>query len=631
MKPKSLMLSETILRRQFLALGLTSLGSGCSSLMVTEEPDANLDALLADTTTEESGTTLVRNVALAWGLNWLKIEAVALVNGLNNTGSNPPAGPQRQALVDEMQTHRVPNPNELLASPATSLVLLRATLPPGIRKEDRFDVEVMIPRRSETTSLRGGWLMLSRMRQLEELGGVARQGHVIGLAEGNVIIESAFTDGNDKVLENRGWVLGGGKSHLTRTLGLTMRNDHRSIKTSTLVGAAINARFQLLDHGKKGVANPKREDFIELAVHPTYRHNIPRYLQVIRSIAINEKPQQRADRLRDLEVKLNEPTMAYKSALQLEAIGREAIPILKRGMESADPEVRFNSAEALAYLDDDAAAAELGRAAKSNPAFRSAALAALSNMKHINAFDALSDLLHVASAETRYGAFRALRTRNYLDPIVRGTVLGDDAFSFHVVSTSGEPLIHFTRTQRPEVVIFGTDQRMKPPPYLLGKSEILIKGVDDEHVRVSRFRPGKEDQQVVCSNLLADIIPAIVQVGGGYVEVLQIIRAAKKEGYLEGRVAVEALPREGREYYRDEDKLESSNDQSSGDDADDSLSKNDSNNDRNITNNSRNASALGARRGLIQEDSQRLAPEDFNKQAKPTWWQSMTRWLTPAE
>ena len=630
MKPT--MLGESILRRQFMALGLASLGSGCASLFVTEEPDSSLEELLEDTTSSDSGTTLVGTVSTPWGLSWLKVEAVALVNGLNNTGSNPPAGPQRQSLVDEMQTHRVPNPNELLASPTSSLVLLRAYLQPGIRKEDRFDVEVRIPSRSETTSLRGGWLMLSRLRELEALGGVARQGHVIGLAEGNVIIESAFTDGDDKVLQTRGWVLGGGKSNLTRTLGLAMKSDHHSIRTASLVGAAINSRFQLMDHGKKGVANPKRENFVELAVHPTYRHNIPRYVKVIRAIALNEKSTERAARMRDLELKLNEPTTAAMAALQLEAIGREAMPILKRGIVSADPEVRFNSAEALAYLDDDSAAAELGLAAKSNPAFRSAALIALSNMKHINAFDALSDLLHVASAETRYGAFRALRTRNYLDPIVRGTILGDDAMSFHVVSTSGEPLIHFTRTQRPEVVVFGTDQRMKPPPYLFGKSDILIKAVDDDHVRVSRFVPGKEDQQVVCSTLVAEIIPAIVQVGGGYLEVMQIMRAAKKEGYLDGRVAVEALPRVGRSYYRDEVRLSSSSDETDADDSDSSpeVEPGDTD-DRAKRDDDFNSSIRGRRPDMIEQDSQRLTPEDFNRQSKPSWWKSMNRWWTPAE
>ena len=322
MRPTNFANGLGMLRRQFLALGVMSLG-GCASLFMQEEEEASIEDLLADTT-KDANARLVGDVANAWGMTWLKVESVALVNGLAGTGSNPPAGPQRQALIDEMQTHRVSNPNELLASPSASLVLVRGFLPPGVRKEDRFDVEIRVPNRSETTSLRNGWLMLSRLRELEPLGGVARQGHVIGLAEGNVIVDAAFHDGNEKVLETRGWVLGGGKSHLTRTLGLAMKTEHLSIQTSALVGAAINQRFQLMDGGKKGVANPKRESFVELTVHPTYRHNVPRYMRVVRSIALKEKPAERAQRLKLLETRLNEPTSASQAAVQLEAIGRDA-------------------------------------------------------------------------------------------------------------------------------------------------------------------------------------------------------------------------------------------------------------------------------------------------------------------
>jgi hypothetical protein len=204
--------------------------------------------------------------------------------------------------------------------------------------------------------------------------------------------------------------------------------------------------------------------------------------------------------------------------------------------------------------------------------------------------------------------------------------------SFHVVSTSGEPLIHFTRSQRPEVVVFGTDQRMKPPPYLFGKSDILIKAVDDEHVRVSRFVPGKEDQQIVCSTLVAEIIPAIVQVGGGYLEVMQIMRAAKKEGYLDGRVAVEALPRVGRSYYRDEVPLTSSRDETDADDASSSNEVDSSETgDRSQREDEYSSALKGRRPDMIEQDSQRLTPEDFNRQPKSSWWKSMTRWMTPAE
>src|SRR5207237_10173198 len=132
----------------------------------------------------------------------------------------------------------------------------------------------------------------------------------------------------------------------------------------------INQRFHTMDAGvKKGVATPQRDNYLELTVAPRYKHNLARYLRVIRNIAVREKPVERTERLQLLEKKLLEPTTCALASLQLEALGNEAIAPLKQGLRSSDPEVRFYSAEALAYLDQPEAAAPLAEAAKRESAF----------------------------------------------------------------------------------------------------------------------------------------------------------------------------------------------------------------------------------------------------------------------
>ena len=108
--------------------------------------------------------------------------------------------------------------------------------------------------------------------------------------------------------------------------------------------------------------------------------------------------------------------------MKLEAIGDEAADTLKKGLESPSPEVRFYAAEALAYLDQAEAGSILGESAL-EPAFRSRALLALGAMSSVEAHDALVSLLHVASAETRYGAFQALQQMNPRDPLLGQTML----------------------------------------------------------------------------------------------------------------------------------------------------------------------------------------------------------------
>ena len=51
-----------------------------------------------------------------------------------------------------------------------SLVVVRGYLPPGVQKGDRIDVEVVVPPKSKTTSLRGGYLLHSRLRELRVSG-----------------------------------------------------------------------------------------------------------------------------------------------------------------------------------------------------------------------------------------------------------------------------------------------------------------------------------------------------------------------------------------------------------------------------------------------------------------------------
>jgi hypothetical protein len=335
-------------------------------------------------------------------------------------------------------------------------------------------------------------------------------------------------------------------------LGLRILRDDVSIETTSVIGDAVNQRFHTFDRGtKKGVAEPKDARFVKLLVPPKYRHNLGRYVAVIRSIPLREAAFQRARRLEALEQKLFEPTTCGKASLQLEAIGKEAIPALKKGLKSSELETRFHAAEALAYLDESDAAQALGEAAREESAFRWSALTALSSMDHVQAYEALTELLHVSSAETRYGAFRALRRRRSSDPLVAGETLGGQ-FSLHLIPTTGEPLIHISKAERPEIVIFGQDMRMLAPQGIFAGKQIMLTSTDPEQIRISRFTPGKDDRIVYSSPAVEQVIRGVVSVGGTYGDVIQALQEAKQTGLLSARLEVNAVPQAGAAYYRDE-------------------------------------------------------------------------------
>jgi len=525
--------------------------AGCtSSLFISPANDVAIDAEKIDSK-DTVGVRLIRDITTPWGTNFVVLEAPALVMGLNDTGSDPPPSPQRSALVSDMQARNVKKPNEWLAKPSTSLVLVRGYLPPGVRKGDRFDIEVRVPRKSETTGLRNAWLMETRLREVAVLDSMLRTGHTEAKAEGQVIIDAVFQGNDDELSEVRGRVLGGAVSLTSRPLGLAVRGENHSIKTSSLIGAAINARFHARRRGvKRGVATPKRDNYIELEVHPRYKHNLARYIRVVQSIALSESPAERVRRLQRLEQQLLAPSTSANAALQLEAIGKEAMPVLERAIVSENPEVRFYAAEALAYLDGADAAGPLADAAKSEPAFRWHAIAALAAMDHPNARDALISLFDVPSAETRYAAFRALRTKNPMDPLVRGEQFGDH-FTYHTISTSGPTMVHCARSRRPEIVVFGKDLRVQPPGFLYAGKDIMLKAAGQDRIKVIGFDLGEEDREEYCSTRLDDVVRTIVKAGGDYGAVLQCLNEANRREYLDTRVVVDALPRKGRVYKRE--------------------------------------------------------------------------------
>ena len=220
---------------------------------------------------------LVGEVAVPDGMRPVAVEAIALVTGLAGSGSDPQPSPERTALLDEMQKRGVINPNQVMASSGTSLVFVRGYLRPGVQKGDRFDVEVRIPSRSETTSLRDGWLMESRLREMAAIANSVHQGHVLALAKGPILIDPAAELNGDKTGPGRGRILGGGVALKSRPLRLVLKPDHRSVRNSAMIGTALNRRFSTFQQGiKHGVATPKTDEYVELILHPRYKDNISR-------------------------------------------------------------------------------------------------------------------------------------------------------------------------------------------------------------------------------------------------------------------------------------------------------------------------------------------------------------------
>lgn len=515
--------------------------SGCS---LWSRGDA---ARRLDEATSENAD-IVGDLAVAYGLHPIPVEAIGLVTGLRGTGSDPLPSPERQYLLAEMQRRGVDSPNTVLASPDTSLVLLRGYLRPGIQRGDRFDLEVRVPSRSETTSLLGGYLLEVPMREMAVLGGAIREGRVLASGEGPVLVDPNADPAKDAIYATRGVILGGGVSRTSRTLGLVLKPEHQSVFNSARIQTVVNRRFSLVHRGiQEGVAKAKTNEYIELKVHPRYKDNIERYLAVIRAIPLKDNETDRVRRITELQQQLLNPDTAASAAIKLEALGNPSVKALKEVLQSPHVPVRFYAAEALAYLDCPDAAPVLGQIARDEPAFRVYALSALGTLNDLESLEQLRSMLSSPSAETRYGAFRALTTLNPNDPVIMGEKLGDQ-FSYHVLHVDGPPMVHVTKSRRAELVLFGSHIRLNSPPLLEAGNRIMVTGREPGKIVISKFTPNEPDQKRFVSDDLDEVIRAVVELGGTYPEVVQMLQQAKAGGYLTARFEVDALPEPGRRY-----------------------------------------------------------------------------------
>lgn len=546
----------------FLTFGLAL--TGCTSLLPGKGDDDD-NAKLKDLMRAPEPPELVREATVVQGLRPIQVVGVGAVNGLPGTGGPADPSVYRDQLLEEMKRHDIKDPNHFLERADTALVRIRATIPAGARRGDPVDIRVLAPKESRVSDLHDGWLLDTRMRQQRVLQNMVRQSEVMAIGLGPVLTRSMHSPGDDSALRVEGRVLGGGRVQVTRKLGLILRPDFQHAKMSTALSNAINRRFFFFDGTtRRGIAKPLEDDFIEIEVHPRYRTNIPRLMEVVRAIGVESDSPDTQTRLAELADRLRNPATAADAAIRLEALGDNAVPTLLEGIESSNPELRFYAAEALAYLDRTEAIEPLEASARDIAAFRHLSLLALQGMDHQLSTDALRRLIDEASMETRYGSFCSIRRRVDGKQIMGGKALG--SFYLYQVPSDAKPAVVVSLRESPEIVLFGNTGVLEVRQFLMGPGGLMIKpdSSDPTQLRISRFQPGKEDRRTVVSHSLADVIQGIVNVGGEYGDVIATLRIAKDKGLLADQLAIDPLPATVRTYYRDDAENEDSGESEEG-------------------------------------------------------------------
>ena len=504
-------------------------------------------------------TPLLSEYMSVQGNSLVVLRGVGLVMGLEGNGGDPAPSTLRTQLQNEMARRGVKDANRILASRNTALVVVTAYLPAMVRKNQRFDVRVAIPPNSNARSLKGGWLLETRLFEEQNIQGrTALKAQEYAVAGGAILTGlGSGKPGDERQAElMAGTIPGGAISKVDRDLTIQLRSDKRGTRNSERVANAVSNRFDRYNkYGQRIKCAEAKDDVrINLKIHSQYVNNFPRYQAVIRNIALNETDVARRMRMEMLSREVLEPETCQLSALQLEALGEDSIPFLKEALSSDSFEVRFYAAQSLAYLGDSSGVSILRDAALNEAAFRVYSLVALSVVRDdADAVLALRELMSAPSLETRYGALRALKELEPQDPALNA-VSFRDRFVMNVIDSTGEPMVHVTRRRIPEIVVFGAEQGFRMPVMLNAGNRLSIRGAaGSDSVEISRYELNREPSRQRVRNRLPDIIRTLGEMGANYPDLVQMLVEAEQQRNFMGQFGIDRLPQAGRVYLRDDE------------------------------------------------------------------------------
>lgn len=529
---------------------------GCTAPW-TKEPPSDLELkgkAVREVLNAEDHPRLIHEVASTVGFTPQVYESFGLVTGLVETGGDVKPSPQRDHVINDMRANDVPNPNKILASPSTAVVQVRTMVPPGIPKNHRADAIVKISSQCDATSLEYGYLMETRLQELQILNGTLRKGMEKARAKGPILqmprgFHAPGDEPRSEVDYRVGIVLGGARSLDPRILGLHIREGVAHVMTSSAVAKAINQNYFVFDGAKRrGVAIPKDDDFIQIDVPEKYRQDPDHFFNVLLQSPFMEKPAEKAERLANLTPQLRDPTTARRAALQYEALGKEGIEGLRAGLQNPDQEIRFYCAYSLAYLDDESCVSVLEKLAKEVPAFRKLALVGLCENENHEGLQALLRLLQDPTPEVRYGAVDALRQREDAVSVLNERDLGGIVRILDIPSDT--PLIAVSLQERPEIALFGYDAVLPAIDYI-EISPRLIARTDGNTIRFKSFMPQTEDLVVNTEHTLHHFLEGIQKSGGTYNDMVQGLDRLREKGLLPLPIAYNPRPDFGRTYHRD--------------------------------------------------------------------------------
>ncbi|AQQ70840.1 Basal body P-ring protein [Limihaloglobus sulfuriphilus] len=518
---------------------ILSLLCGCQNgkTQKRNQQDMNLEVSLNDT---------IGNYAEMLVSSEIPIEGFGIVVGLEGSGSAecPPAIRDRvlKFIQQKLKNRNRRAAIEFLEDKDNSVVRVYGVLPSGHMPGQRFDVFVEPFASTQTISLENGRLLECSLYERSRVGiGGAR---TIALAHGQVYID--MIGGEDPNLLE-GVVIGGGIPLEFPQIALGLFEPN--FRLASILRNRINERFN------EDTATAIGPGVIEIKMPKRYLGKYGKFASLVKTLYIPENRESLNDYLEALAANLSNPDVSIDTETALEAVGRPAIPYLLPFLDSENQEKRFRAARLLLALERNEGIDVLHKFA-TDPEFkyRVEAVEALALADKDFVRTTVPRFLNDDDFEIRMAAFRILEKINDIN--VSMTTIGG-SFKLSNAYSKGKPAVYISRSQRPEVIIFG-DVRTGSDVFVRSDDNTIFinSSPQDDSVSLSRKHPSKpnligplktsaklEDIIIgLCSKLPADDVYRIgLQVN--YSQMTSLVKKMFDMGIIEGELVIGPVAR----------------------------------------------------------------------------------------
>jgi hypothetical protein len=398
------------------------------------------------------------------GLRLLRVNGYGLVTGLVDSGGADGPKVVKDYLVKEIRRmQEIGEPGmpagDILGSKDSAIVAVSGWIKPGAKKGDRFDV-VIDAMGAQAKSLVGGRLVLCDLKLFAETPQGIIEGKILARADGPVFVSPFDRAGRptSNVDLRKAMVLGGGIVKEPRKIRLLLTDPRYSVAQQ--IENRINSRYSVVDP----IADAMSAGSLDLKIPDESDDRKRIFLERIMHTTINGSTPFLEQRARELGDEMTDSDAEYETiGLAWEAIGKLALPHIRKHYATESPEISFFAGRTGLRLGDKEGMRTVGRHALNlKSPFRVQAIDELGYATDMSAAgEVLRKTLDDADTDIRIRAYLAIR--RHATPTVETYVLDRDNAVLDVLDSGGPFLVYVQRLGSPRVALFGRQMRCDPP------------------------------------------------------------------------------------------------------------------------------------------------------------------------